>query len=126
MLIPCIWPDGAADSYLHKLIEAKAEETIKLQDFGEAVATGNVEQVDAFARRVGIPAVFRRLPMRGDECKWKLDAVKFPRSQWAHLERDGVFGAMLDLTKGVVALKDFTEIVTLMGQSLAIGRQMAD
>ena len=31
---------------------------------------------------------------------------------------------MMDLEKDVVALKDFTEIVTLMGQSLAIGRQL--
>ena len=126
MHIPCIWPDGAADSYLHKLIEAKAEESVNMTDFGNLVAEGSVAQVDAFARRVGIPSSFVRLEMP-QECKWRLEStsIKFPASQYEHLVRNGIYGAMMDLSKPIVALSDFTEIVTLMGNSLAIGRHLA-
>ena len=75
--------------------------------------------MDAFARRVGIPNSFVRLEMPEES------SAKFPVTQYEHLMRNGIYGAMMDLSKPITPLSDFAEIVTLMGQSLAIGRHLA-
>ena len=124
MHIPCVWPQGAEDSYLSKLIEAKAEEVISIADFGEATSAGNCEAIDTYARQVGIPGIFSILPMQ-EKAKWKLDEGKFPPSQWRHLELKGVYGAMLDLKSPFKTFDDFNELVVLMGHALAVGRKLA-
>ena len=104
--------------------QVSASKVISITAFGEATLTGNCEAIDNYARQVGIPSIFTRMAME-EKAKWKLDEVKYPPSQWRHLEQNGVYGAVLDLKTPFKTFDDFNELVVLMGHALAVGRKLA-
>ena len=125
MHLPIVWPVGAEDSWLNKMVEAKAEELVDLDVFDDAFMSRNVKDLDALVRSCGIPDFFQLQPWR-DDAEWKLDERTYPPSQWQHLKEKGVYGAFMDLkSPDFTPFTDLAVLIKLLAEALAGGKQRA-
>ena len=125
MHMPIVWPSGAEDSWLSKMVEAKAEEMVDLDIFDDAYMARNCRDIDTLVRKCGIPHFFSLQAWR-DDAEWKLDERTYPPSQWQHLKEKGVYGAFLDLKDpNFTPFTDLPVLIKLLAEALAGGKQRA-
>ena len=117
MVIPCKWPDSEEDSWLYKQAELDARKVQTPTDLDDFLKKSFVELGDLL-KRVAVPIDFKKLTW-DTTIEQLLVENNYPKSQWAHLERNGVWGATLMAASDVQVFEGFRELIRLLGNLLA-------
>ena len=113
---------------LLRQVEAKAIDILgsaKVVQFSEATVAENASAIEKLCHEFGVPSTFKLQAWRADT-EWRLwGSAKYPESSYAHL-RGGVHGSFMDLqAPGFTPFVNFPELIALMGEGLAAGRQIS-
>ena len=90
---PCKWPESAEDGWLNKMAEIHARDISTGDDLNAFISRTTISLSDLLDR-VAVPIGFKKMEWN-PAIEHMLHDATFPKSQWAHLKENGVWGDKL-------------------------------